>query len=61
MRLGVWQGEFPSSVEAAVVTMESTVSEAKGADVVVFPELFVGGYLLRDASSRALKMTSSNA
>lgn len=55
MRLGLWQGEFPECAEAALSTMESALREAKEADMVVFPELFVGGYLLKGAPGRALQ------
>ncbi|KAJ8598658.1 hypothetical protein CTAYLR_003060 [Chrysophaeum taylorii] len=51
MKLAFWQGRLPESVGAALDEMEATVSDAD-ADVVVFPELFLGGYLLEDAGAR---------
>lgn len=56
MRLAFWQGEFPVSVAVALENLEALVLRAKAekADLIVFPELYLGGYLLEDATSRAL-------
>lgn len=55
MRVAVWQGPFAESIDAALLVLEEAATDAKeqGADVVVFPELFLGGYLLQNAASRA--------
>lgn len=55
MRIAVWQGAFASSIDAAIDVLEEAATDAKeqGAQVIVFPELFLGGYLLQNAASRA--------
>lgn len=54
--VGFWQGVFPASQAEALEILEAAVEQAKtqGATLLVFPELFLGGYLLVDAQRRAL-------
>lgn len=56
-KLAFWQGKFQSSIAAAIENLEAEVAVAKetGADLVVFPELYLGGYMLKNAPSRAMQ------
>lgn len=49
---------FCASMEEALATLESVAAEAKSqsAEVLVLPELFLGGYLLEDTASRAVSV-----
>lgn len=52
MKLAMWQGLNPASIEAALDMLEATII-SHPADVYVFPELFLGGYHLKGLHSRA--------